>query len=104
MEIIKDDNRKQILLLIESETGSIWYDNYDILGIVPFKDFGYDGFVNSIISRKYPSDKMQAVINNYLLDPSNEEAIAEFNEMQEFRTYAKEAAKEALAYIEENNL
>ena len=64
----------------------------------------YDRLVDSIISNFYTNGKMQAVINNYLLDPSNEEAIAEFNEMQEFRAYAKEVAKEALAYIEENNL
>ena len=41
---------------------------------------------------------MQAIINNYLLDPSNQQSIEEFNQMQEWRKHAKELAKEILTY------
>lgn len=54
----------------------------------------YDKAVDAIITTRYPNDKMQAVINNYLLDPEDPEALQEFNEMQEFRQMAKQFAKE----------
>ena len=41
---------------------------------------------------------MQAVINNYLLDPEDEAVVKEFNTMQAWRKKAKEIAKEALDY------
>lgn len=64
----------------------------------------YDSICNAIISAAYPNDKMQAVINNYLLDSSDEAIVAEFNEMQDFRKQAKVWAKDILAYAKENNL
>ena len=65
---------------------------------VPIEKWNYSGVVDAIISHKYPTDKMQAVINNYLLDPNDEYAISEFNAMQAWRKEAKEIAKEALLY------
>ena len=65
---------------------------------VPIEKWNYSGVVDAIISHKYPTDKMQAVINNYLLDPNDEYAISEFNAMQAWRKEAKEIAKEALTY------
>ena len=41
---------------------------------------------------------MQSIINNYLLDPTDETIVKEFNEMQAWRKEAKEIAKEALEY------
>lgn len=58
----------------------------------------YSGIVDILIQYKYPIDKMQAVINNYLLDPNDEYAISEFHAMQAWRKEAKEIAKEALMY------
>ena len=55
----------------------------------------YDKIVNAIVSSKYPQDKMQAIINNYLIDPT-EDHVAEFKQMQDFRKNAKEYAKEIL--------
>lgn len=55
-------------------------------------DLEYGKIVNGIISAKYPQDKMQAIINNYLIDP-NEEHTKEFQDMQEWRSFAKEYAK-----------
>lgn len=60
--------------------------------------WNYGGIVDALIQHKYPVDKMQAVINNYLLDPNDEAVIQEFNEMQEWRKQAKEIAKQALEY------
>lgn len=60
--------------------------------------WNYSGIVDALVQFKYPIDKMQAVINNYLLDPNDEYAISEFNAMQAWRKEAKEIAKEALLY------
>ena len=60
--------------------------------------WNYSGVVDALVQYKYPIDKMQAVINNYLLDPNDEYAISEFNAMQAWRKEAKEIAKEALTY------
>lgn len=51
-----------------------------------------DRIIAAIITAAYPSDEMQAIINNHLLDPTDEEHEAEFNEMQQWRTHAKEIA------------
>lgn len=65
---------------------------------MPQTKWNYAGVVDALIQHKYPIDKMQAVINNYLLEPENEEYIRVFNEMQAWRKEAKEIAKEALTY------
>jgi hypothetical protein len=65
---------------------------------VPSEKWDYSGVVDALVSHKYPIDKMQAVINNYLLDPEDAYAIDEFNKMQAWRKKAKEIAKEALLY------
>lgn len=59
----------------------------------------YDGIVSALITCKYPSDKMQAIINNYLADPSDEGILQEFNDMQDWRKEAKAIAKEILAEL-----
>lgn len=58
--------------------------------------WGYGPIVNAIVCERYPADRMQAVINNYLDDPENGEAKAEMHEMQAWRVFAKNVAKEAL--------
>lgn len=60
----------------------------------------YDAIVNAIISAEYPTDKMQAIINNYLADPESDDAVEEMLEMQNDRKIAKRIAKDALAYVE----
>lgn len=65
---------------------------------VPIEKWNYSGVVDALISYKYPIDKMQATINNYLLDPNDAYAIEEFNKMQAWRKEAKEIAKQALEY------
>lgn len=59
--------------------------------------------VDAIVSSAYPTDKMQAIINNHFanlakiadrkkLDADDEEHEAEYNAMQEWRTKAKAVA------------
>ena len=58
--------------------------------------WAYGPLVSAIVSLRYPEDAMQAVVNNYLLEPRTEEAVAEFNDMQNWRTFAKEVAHQAI--------
>lgn len=71
---------------------------------LPVGGLSYDVIVDAIIAAKYPNDKMQATINNYLLDMGNPTSMAEFSEMQQWRATAKQVAVEVLAYAEENGL
>ena len=59
-------------------------------------EYCYGGLVNKLVSYKYPNDRMQAIINNYLLDPNDESANQEFIEMQNWRSESKQIAKEIL--------
>lgn len=66
-----------------------------------------DKVVDAIISTAYPTDKMQAIINNHFanlaiiadgkkLDADEEEHEAEYEAMQAWRTKAKSVAKDVL--------
>lgn len=66
-----------------------------------------DKVVDAIISSAYPTDKMQAIINNHFanlakiadgkkLDADDEEHEAEYDAMQEWRTKAKAVAKDVI--------
>ena len=55
--------------------------------------------INAVITEEYPLDKMEAVINNYLLDPTDEDAKAEMDAMQDFRKAAKKFADEVIEEI-----
>lgn len=59
----------------------------------------YDGIVNAIVCDHYPADKMQAIINNHLLEGDSEEHEAEFAEMQAWRAKAKTIAREVVTMI-----
>jgi hypothetical protein len=56
----------------------------------------YERAVSAIVDDGYPSDKMRAVVNNYLLDPTDKTAKAEMEAMQTWRALAKRVAKEAV--------
>lgn len=83
-----------INLGIELVDDMFQYDSIE----VDFNKWEYGGIVDALITYKYPNEKMQAVINNYLLEPENEEFVTAFNEMQAWRKEAKEIAKQALDY------
>ena len=56
----------------------------------------YGSLVSAIIAERYPEDAMQAVVNNYLLEPRTDEAVAEFTAMQSWRAFAKDVAHQAI--------
>lgn len=59
----------------------------------------YEDIVATLVSDKYPHDRMEAIINNYLADPSDEGILDEFNQMQAWRKEAKALAKDILAEL-----
>ena len=74
--------------------GMCTMENVDVFGTRT-----YDGIVNAIVCDHYPADKMQAIVNNYLLESESKEHQAEFAEMQAWRVKAKRVAKEVVSMI-----
>jgi hypothetical protein len=93
-EVIVGRTTYFINLNVEFQDGWYIYDQIKI----EYDKWNYSGIVDALIQYKYPIDKMQAVINNYLLEPENLEYVTVFNEMQAWRKEAKEIAKQALEY------
>lgn len=60
--------------------------------------------VNNIIRERYSASQVEAIVNNYLSDTTNEEYLKEFNDMQEWRKQAKSIAKKVNDFIQENDL
>lgn len=48
--------------------------------------------IDAIVRSRYPQARMEAINNNYLDDPENEQYIAEREEMKAWRRHAKEIA------------
>lgn len=92
--LFKGNPIREVNFNIVEENGIFTYETVDI----PSTKFNYSGIVDALISYYYPNDVMQAVINNYLLEPENEYYVSEFNKMQSWRKEAKEIAKEVLLY------
>ena len=74
--------------------GMCTMENVDVFGTRT-----YDGIVNAIVCDHYPAEKMQAIINNHLLEGESKEHEAEFAEMQAWRAKAKSVAKEVVSMI-----
>lgn len=66
---------------------------YDQVHLKP-GHYNYAGVIDGLVCHKYPQDVMSAVQNNYLADPKDPEALAEFNKMQAWRREAKIIARE----------
>lgn len=64
--------------------------------VLPLGEPTKGAVANLLIRLRYPQDEMEAIINNYLLDPSGEEAKAEFAAMQAYRTECKRCAEEVV--------
>lgn len=62
-----------------------------------------DEVISALIREEYSEDRMEAVINNYLLDMEDANAKAEFDVMQSFRKEAKVFADEIIKRIENEN-
>lgn len=63
-----------------------------------------DVFIEHLIRLKYSASQVEAIVNNYLSDITNEEYLKEFNDMQEWRKQAKSIAKKVNDFIQENDL
>lgn len=64
----------------------------------------YSVIIDSLIRSKYSASDIEAIVNNYLLDNTNEDYIKEFNAMQEWRKEAKHIANKVIDYIKNENL
>lgn len=62
--------------------------------LVTPENYNYGGMVDAIIYTKYDSKDVTAVLINYVGDPTNEKYKAEFDELQEWRLFAKMEARE----------
>lgn len=82
-----------LFVTYDSNNGFYYYSDYSI-----YKNkYNYDDLVDEFIKLIYSDKQMFAIINNYLLDPSNETTLNEFNEMQAVRKEAKDLAKDILS-------
>lgn len=78
--------------------GSFKYNSITL----PNNQYDRSTVISAVIRQKYSDDEMQAIINNYLLDPDDTEAVAEFNQMQQYRKFAKKLADEFIEAIKED--
>jgi hypothetical protein len=100
------DFKKAVLPDMEGETKAD--DIYECESVDVDGGRSYDDIVSAIIGSRYKSDKVQAVIANYV-DATNaestteedkkEEYKAEYAAYQEWRNHAKETAKAVLELI-----
>lgn len=60
--------------------------------------------VSEIVRMRYSVDDVEAITANVLNDPFNEERIAEYKALQEWRAKAKIYATELIAYAEEHGI
>lgn len=61
----------------------------------------YGNIVSTFVRSKYSIDDVEAIQLN-ILEEESEKHLQELNELQEWRKYSKEKAKEIIEYIEKN--
>jgi len=114
MRMILESNNKMPLMAYEKRTIRICFNErevacgdgeeanmvycYDCVR-VPISGLCYEVMVSAIINSRYDADRMQAIINNRLLEDDSEEHLSEFREMQQWRKTAKAVAKELMTLI-----
>lgn len=89
MYIEKYNNKNRIL----TDKVSIICDNYNASDLI-----------SAFIREKYSVSQVEAIVNNYLLDNTNEEYLKEFKDMQEWRKEAKSIAKKISDFIKDSDL
>ena len=60
----------------------------------------YATLVSALIRVRYTDDAMMAIINNRMQSPDDEQILAEWQEMQKWRTESKEIAHAAMESYE----
>ena len=89
MYIEKYNNKNRIL----TDKVSIICDTYNVSNLI-----------NAFVREKYSASQVEAIVNNYLLDATNEKYLKEFNDMQEWRKEVKDIAKKIITFIKDNDL
>lgn len=56
----------------------------------------YAAIVSALVRARYSDDEMMAIINNRMQSPDDEQILAEWQEMQQWRTESKEIAHAAM--------
>ena len=64
----------------------------------------YSVVIEKLIREKYSVSQVEAIVNNYLSDMSNEGYLKEFNELQKYRREVKDIAKKIITFIKDNDL
>ena len=59
-----------------------------------WKNISYGEAVSTEIRKRYTQDQVEAILNNYIAFPDDEEYIREFEQLQEYRLYCKSYVKE----------
>ena len=75
----------------------------DIFGVI-LNNCKVPNIIDTIIRERYSASQVEAIVNSYLSDTTNEEYLKEFNDMQEWRKQAKSIAKKVNDFIQENDL
>ena len=56
----------------------------------------YGQLIDDFVRQQYSQSQVEAILNNYLDDMTNQKAIAEFTELQNYRKVCKAYAKQLL--------
>jgi len=56
----------------------------------------YGRVVNDLLRQQYTASEVEAIVNNYLDDSTNEKHLKEFQDLQSYRKECKVKAKELL--------
>ena len=88
--IKKEKPTQRTIINSEGEEVTIIYYVYTI---ERYCDKPYNEIVNLLIREKYPADKVEAILSNYLNNPADELYRLEFNIFQAYREECKTKAK-----------
>ena len=58
-----------------------------------WQNVDYGEAVNALFRQRYSQHAVEAIINNFLLDPTNEKYAREMQEMQDYRAWCKDYVK-----------
>lgn len=85
----------------EEETDGMWrWASISFIAVMDRRS----NIISAIVRLRYSSDEVEAITANILNDPFNEERIAEYKALQEWRAKAKIYANELIAYAEEHGI
>lgn len=87
------------LLLQREFTIRVDVDGKEETVVLPLGEPTKGVITNALIRLRYSQDEMEAVVNNYLLEPTDESAKAEFDAMQAYRIRCKQCAEKLMSEL-----